>query len=220
MTTRLALSMLAMLSLLASLPVCAEEATPTPTPRVRKKIVYTPRVASDFAFLVPGKTTIEEAAKGLGDTKWAYRGYIVENEVTQYLSLADLPSLYRYAGDRPVNPVEVRVYTAGPGGHGAAHLVFKEGVLLYGHHPVSASEDSREKIEARYGKKLEVFTETPDRPGREVLYSTHLLRVTGETSFAYVEERDSTVIEMKLLLAPEAMIVGYKRGDISKHGKP
>lgn len=216
MNAQIPLSMLAALLVLAvSAPASAQEATPRP----RKTIVYEPRPASDFAFLVPGKTTIEEASKTLGDTKWAYLSYLVENDVALYLSLANLPALYRYAGDRPVVAVEVRVYTAGPEGTGAAYLVFKEGVLFYAHHPVPASESRRAGIEARWGKKLEVYTELPDPGVEKVLYSTHLLRVPGE-SVAYLEDRDSPRIEMKILLAPEARITGYTRGDISKRAKP
>ena len=225
MNTRLVLSLLATLTVLTSAPAAALEPSPAKTPRVRKPIVYTPRPASDFAFLEPGKTTIEEAAKTLGDTKWAYRSYLVDDTVVAYLELADLPSLYRFAGDRPVESVEVRVYTAGHEGSDPAYLVFKNEVLLYAHHPVSASEQTREALEARYGKKLEVYTELPDPRVERVLYSTHLLRIPGETSFFYVEERNGAGetkprVAMKVLASPSAKVAGYKRGDVSQYAQP
>jgi len=232
MNARLVLSMLAALTALTSTPVFAQEPDPTPAatraPQVRKKIVYTPRPASDFAFLVPGRTTIDEAAKTLGDTKWSYTSYLVDDIVMLNLGLADLPSLFRFAGDRPVEPVEVRVYTAGHEGNDTAYLVFKKDILLYAHHPVSASEETREALEARYGKKLEIDTELPNRgvEKEDIVYSSHLLRIPGETSFFYREEESrrgsdkQPRVEAKILVSPSCKVLGYTRGDISKYAKP
>ena len=217
-------SMFAALLFLAAAAVAAPAAAQTPdaspkpvaTRRPYKKIVYKPRFPSDFAFLVPGKTTLAEAETTLGDTKWAYPTYIYENHLFLEAGLADLPALHDRAGDRKVVKVLVRVYTAREDGMGMAFLVFQDDVLLYASYPVSASETTREKLAARLGKKLEVYRLKPRSPAD--IYSDHQLRIPGENIFYY--ENWHGYVELKVIYAPGTIITGYVPGDVRRTPKP
>ena len=190
----------------------APPAQPAATRAPRKEIEYKPRFAADFAFLQPGKTTMDEAVATLGYRKWAYRTYLVKGELILFPGLTDLFELHERAGDRQTEHLEVLVYTAGDTGGDHAYLAFRDNVLLYASYPVSPSENTREKIVARYGKALVIYRDAPTKHHPVIIYSAHLLTIPGE-NFSFFEDLNGKVL-YRVIQAPGIAVPNIMIGDL------
>lgn len=135
-------SALAIALLALSLPAAARAESPAPPE------------AKDYAFLVPGQTTPEDAIARLGKPEINYEVYVIEGEIDVLVTLptpTNLRHLYERAGKRKVVAMRSLEWPVDEYGMDLAKLIFHEGRLLYAIVPPSPSESTPEKLAARHG---------------------------------------------------------------------
>ena len=163
-----------------------------------------PVPAARFAFLKPNVTTKADAVGALGEPYKRYPSKVPEGEIDVFVRALDFESrteVAKRAAKRGVKPVAVEVleWEIARDSVEMAKLVCRGDKLWYAIHPVSPSESSPEKIEARWGKP-------PRRSERETLIADIHFTVDvyayPEDGVAYLQRDSDAALDRKVVFPP------------------